>query len=285
MCATATVAADHLNARAQAEFAKLFRVARVPRLDGRPAHRVGGRRAAAEHAAPRGRRQDIRAGRPRQAAVTRGHQCAAQRGGASVAARRRVFGDARTLYGKGGGVFGLAKLSHLLMEAWMADATLNANRMVVRWHESQQKAGFKFLVTQMMGYLTGGPQRYTGRPMDAAHAHLGISPAEWRTFMQIAARVLDDAGVSDGVRRKLLEIVGGFERECVLARGVNRLPIRGRVVHPTRRAARRTIGSAASTRSRTLPMCSSSGSSRRTRPSTSALNRSTRPAAPPQAGP
>ncbi len=37
--------------------------------------------------------------------------------------------------------------------------------MVARWHESQQKAGFKFLVTQIMGYQTGGPQKYaTGRP-------------------------------------------------------------------------------------------------------------------------
>ena len=82
--------------------------------------------------------------------------------GASVAARKRVFGNPRTLYGKGGGVFGLAKLSHLLMEAWMADATLNGNQMVRRWHQSQQKAGFKFLVTQIMGYQTGGPQKRHG---------------------------------------------------------------------------------------------------------------------------
>ena len=69
--------------------------------------------------------------------------------GASVAARRRVYGDPRTLYGKGGGVFGLAKLSHTLMEAWMADDTLNANKLVATWHEMGQKAGFKFLVTQV----------------------------------------------------------------------------------------------------------------------------------------
>ena len=67
-----------------------------------------------------------------------------------------------------------------------ADATLNANRMGVRWHESQQKAGFKFLVTQMMGYLTGGPQRYTGRPMEEAHMHLAITPNEWTRFMEVA---------------------------------------------------------------------------------------------------
>ena len=119
--------------------------------------------------------------------------------GASVAARKRVYGDPRTLYGKGGGVFGLAKLSHLLMEAWMADPTLNGNAMVARWHESQQKAGFKFLVTQIMGYMTGGPQRYTGRPMDEAHMHLGITPAEWRSFIAIAAR---DLRGDQGARRR-----------------------------------------------------------------------------------
>ena len=219
MCATATVAADHLNARAQAEFAKLFASleCRGWMVDPHTGSEDGGPRPSTPHRAAAVKTyEQAGRGKPLSRAVINARHSAA---GASVAARRRVFGDARTLYGKGGGVFGLAKLSHLLMEAWMADATLNANRMVVRWHESQQKAGFKFLVTQMMGYLTGGPQRYTGRPMDAAHAHLGISPAEWRTFMQIAARVLDDAGVSDGVRRKLLEIVGGFERECVLARG------------------------------------------------------------------
>merc|ERR1712186_278748 len=57
----------------------------------------------------------------------------------------------------------------------MADPALNANTKVARRHESQQKFGFKFLVTQVMGYLTGGPQRYTGRPMEEAHKHLAIS--------------------------------------------------------------------------------------------------------------
>ena len=39
----------------------------------------------------------------------------------------------------------------------MANPELNANAMVARWNESHQKAGFVFLVTQIMGYLTGGP--------------------------------------------------------------------------------------------------------------------------------
>ena len=41
----------------------------------------------------------------------------------------------------------------------MADATLNNNQKVARWHETAQRCGFKFLVTQLMGYLCGGPQK------------------------------------------------------------------------------------------------------------------------------
>ena len=37
-------------------------------------------------------------------------------GNASVAARKRVCGDPRTLYGKSGGILGLAKLAHFLMD-------------------------------------------------------------------------------------------------------------------------------------------------------------------------
>merc|ERR1719401_2948057 len=109
--------------------------------------------------------------------------------GALVAARKRVLGDPRTLYGRGGGIFGLARLADALMDAWMSDPALNANAKVAKWHDSQQKCGFKFLVTQIMGYLTGGPQRYTGRPMDEAHKHLAITGEQWSSFMADANEV------------------------------------------------------------------------------------------------
>ena len=40
----------------------------------------------------------------------------------------------------------------------MADATLNANPLVARWHASAQRPGFKFLVVQIVCSLAGGPQ-------------------------------------------------------------------------------------------------------------------------------
>merc|ERR1719502_2064959 len=148
--------------------------------------------------------------------------------GAFVAARRRCFGDPRTLYGRTGGVFGLATLADKLMEAWMAEPTLNANTLVTRWHSSQQRAGFKFLVTQILGYLSGGPQRYTGRPMDVAHQHLGITAGEWDAFMATAKTVLAaEAALTPELREELLEILTPFAEQVVSPEGA--------IIHPAPR--------------------------------------------------
>eukprot|EP00747_Dinoflagellata_sp_TGD_P171928 gnl/TRDRNA2_/TRDRNA2_207184_c0_seq1.p1 gnl/TRDRNA2_/TRDRNA2_207184_c0~~gnl/TRDRNA2_/TRDRNA2_207184_c0_seq1.p1 ORF type:complete len:698 (-),score=106.53 gnl/TRDRNA2_/TRDRNA2_207184_c0_seq1:40-2022(-) len=139
--------------------------------------------------------------------------------GASVAARRRVLGDPRTLYGRGGGVFGLAKLSDRLMDVWMENHLLNANRSVAKWHESRQKFGFKFLVTQLFGYLTGGPQRYTGRSMEYSHKHLGISIAEWNSFVADASRVFREFNLEQSVHQELLAVIQGFQSQCTVQPG------------------------------------------------------------------
>merc|ERR1719401_873915 len=139
--------------------------------------------------------------------------------GAHVAARKRVLGDPRTLYGRGGGIFGLARLADALMEAWMSDPALNANAKVAKWHESQQTCGFKFLVTQIMGYLTGGPQRYTGRPMEEAHKHLAITGEQWTAFMADAGTVFRTFKLDSATQEELCGIVSTYQSSCVLAPG------------------------------------------------------------------
>ena len=57
-------------------------------------------------------------------------RASSQSASARVEAEQRVYGDKRTLYGRGGGVFGLAKLADRLMDAWMKNDTLNANAKV-----------------------------------------------------------------------------------------------------------------------------------------------------------
>lgn len=139
--------------------------------------------------------------------------------GAHVAARRRVFGDPRTLYGRGGGVFGLARLSSRLVDTWMSNPLLNRNCMVARWHTSHQKAGFKFLVTQIMGYLTGGPQRYTGRPMELSHKHLAITDDEWASFMKDSEHVFEKFCEDLNARRGLFTILASFKNQIIVSPG------------------------------------------------------------------
>jgi hemoglobin len=146
-------------------------------------------------------------------------QARAANGGAFVAGQRNVHGDPRTLYGRGGGVFGLAALADRLMDMWMTDESLNSNAMVARWHNSGQKEGFKFLVTQVMGYLTGGPMKYTGQPMDVAHKHLNISQDHWAKFMAIADRVFAEFNLESGTRKELRGILESFRTQCVVAPG------------------------------------------------------------------
>ena len=76
-----------------------------------------------------------------------------------------------------------------------ARTQLNANAMVARWHASAQRPGFKFLVVQIVCSLTGGPQEYTGRPMDQAHKHLNIDEKEWDVFMSIFNDVCQEFGL------------------------------------------------------------------------------------------
>merc|ERR1719353_1605060 len=138
---------------------------------------------------------------------------------AFVAARKRVYGDPRTLYGRGGGIFGLARLSDRLMDVWMANPKLNANAKVAKWHESDQKFGFKFLVTQIFCYLTGGPQRYTGKPMDVAHKHLGITDGQWQHFMHDASKVYREFSLEWSVQEELRHIFDGFKTDIIVPTG------------------------------------------------------------------
>lgn len=114
------------------------------------------------------------------------------------------------------------------MDRWMANPALNANANVAKWHESAQKFGFKFLVTQIMGYLTGGPQRYTGRSMAAAHKHLNITPAQWDTFIQDAKNVMAELEVEAGLKKELIGILQSFRTDCIVDRGETAAPDPGR---------------------------------------------------------
>ena len=124
----------------------------------------------------------------------RAYGIARRQKGVSKKAAASDEGTRKTLYARCGGIFGVAAFVDRCMDAWMADPTLNANDAVATWHQRAQRCGFKFLVTQLMGYLCGGPQVYTGRDMATSHKHLNISEEQWGAFVATLHDVCDELG-------------------------------------------------------------------------------------------
>ena len=89
----------------------------------------------------------------------------------------------------------------------MVDARLNANPRVDEAHHRVLPPGFKYLVTEMVGEATGGPQRYTGRTMEDSHRDLLITGTEWEAFIDDLNQTLDKFAVPAQERSELLAVV------------------------------------------------------------------------------
>jgi hemoglobin len=88
-----------------------------------------------------------------------------------------------SLYERLGGIYSIACVVDDLIDRVMTDPRLNANPAVNEAHHKVPPPGFKYLVTEMVGWASGGPQKYTGRSMLESHEHLNITPKEWEAFM------------------------------------------------------------------------------------------------------
>jgi hemoglobin len=62
-------------------------------------------------------------------------------------------------------------------------------------HHKVRPAGFKYLVTEMLCWAAGGPQRYSGRSMEESHRDMAITPSEWQAFMDDVQTTLDKFSV------------------------------------------------------------------------------------------
>jgi truncated hemoglobin YjbI len=76
------------------------------------------------------------------------------------------------LYDRLGGVYSIATVVDDFIDRIMVDPRLNANPLVDVAHHRVPPAGFKYLVTEMVCWATGGPQKYTGKSMADSHKDL-----------------------------------------------------------------------------------------------------------------
>ena len=74
---------------------------------------------------------------------------------------------------------------------------------------------FKYLVTEMVCWASGGPQKYTGRSMADSHVHLKITGKEWEAFLDDFQRALDKFAVPTNEQAELKTIVNSTRSDIV----------------------------------------------------------------------
>ena len=121
------------------------------------------------------------------------------------------------LYDRLGGVYNIATVIHDFIDRIMVDPRLNANPHVDEAHHRVSPPGFKYLVTEMVCWATGGPQTYSGRSMGDSHRHLMITEQEWQAFMDDLQQTLDKFGVPGPEQQEVKAIVESTKEAIVVA--------------------------------------------------------------------
>jgi len=120
-----------------------------------------------------------------------------------------------SLYERLGGVYSIASVVDDFIDRIMSDPKLNANPLVDEAHHRVSKAGFKYLVTEMVCWATGGSQQYSGRSMYDSHAHLNISREEWQVFLDDFQLSLDKFNVPLAEQQELFDIVESTRKDII----------------------------------------------------------------------
>ena len=124
-------------------------------------------------------------------------------------------GAAPSLYDRLGGIYNIATVVDDFIDRIMIDPRLNATPRVNEAHHRVSPPGFKFLVIEMVGWATGGPQQYSGQSMGESHRHLRITDDEWRAFMDDFRQTLDKFAVPPSEQEELNAIVESTKEAIV----------------------------------------------------------------------
>jgi hemoglobin len=122
----------------------------------------------------------------------------------------------KSLYERLGGVYSIASVVDDFIDRIMVDPRLNSNPLVDEAHHRVSPAGFKYLVTEMSCWATGGPQQYSGRSMHESHAHLKITGEEWVAFMEDLDLTFDKFQVPKPEQDEFIAIIASTKPDIVV---------------------------------------------------------------------
>jgi len=128
----------------------------------------------------------------------------------------------KSLYDRLGGVYAIAAVIDDLIHRVMDNPRLNANPKVDEAHHRVSRAGFKYLLTEMVCGATGGPQQYTGRSMRDSHVHLDITEDEWQVFLADLQACLEKFAVPKAEQSEIFALVESTKSDIVLPASTTR---------------------------------------------------------------
>jgi hemoglobin len=114
-----------------------------------------------------------------------------------------------SLFERLGGIEGITRIASDVVDNHLANAAIAA-----RFHVTEV-AKFKTIVADFFITGTGGPSRYTGKDMLAAHKGMNISPAEFMTVLDDAMKALEKNGIGQREQEEVLYTLYSMRGEVV----------------------------------------------------------------------
>lgn len=134
---------------------------------------------------------------------------------ACVIEGNRAMSTKPTLYERLGGVGAIANVVDDFIDRNLRNPQTMSNQSVSDGYANITAAGIKYLVTEMVCDVSGGPQNYTGKTMADSHDHLDIGEKDWTLFIDDLKESLALFGVPKAEQDELLTILATTKGDIV----------------------------------------------------------------------
>jgi hemoglobin len=81
--------------------------------------------------------------------------------------------------------------------------------------DPKRLSAFKAKLVDQICQATGGPCKYTGKNMKAAHMGMGVSSADFTALVEDLVKALDNSSVGETEKNELLRALGGMKSDIV----------------------------------------------------------------------
>lgn len=114
-----------------------------------------------------------------------------------------------SLFERLGGIEGINRIASDVVDNHLTNKAVSA-----RFHATEI-AKFKTVVADFFITGTGGPSRYSGKDMLAAHRGMNISPAEFMSVLDDAMKALEMNGIGQREQEEVLYTLYSMRKEVV----------------------------------------------------------------------